>query len=42
MARKCGRSDILSAAMEVTVRPMVAYSHPCDRSYTADATFEHL
>lgn len=31
--------------MEVTVRGMVAYSHPCDRdinmSYTADATFEH-
>jgi len=36
---------VLSAAMEVTVRGMVAYSHPCDRdirmSYTADATFEH-
>ncbi len=31
--------------MEVTVRGMVAYLHPCDRdinmSYTADATFEH-
>ncbi|MFA7310717.1 MAG: hypothetical protein WC024_02600 [Shewanella sp.] len=30
--------------MEVTVRGMVAYSHPCDRdismSYTADAAIE--
>ncbi|MBU1393134.1 MAG: hypothetical protein KJ856_02560 [Gammaproteobacteria bacterium] len=31
--------------MEVTVRGMVAYSHPCDRdirmSYTADVAVEH-
>lgn len=31
--------------MEVTVRGMVAYSHPCDRdismSYTADSMLEH-
>ena len=35
----------LSTIMEVTVRGMFAYSHPCDReismSYIADATFEH-
>lgn len=34
----------LSTIMEVTVRGMVVYSHPCDRdismSYTADAAVE--
>lgn len=35
----------LSTIMEVTVRGMFAYSHPCDRdismSYTADSMLEH-